>query len=59
MVQETHLTPANLIWPIFVKEGTASVEPIASMPGVERVSIDLAVAHAERIWGSPALRFFQ
>jgi porphobilinogen synthase len=48
MVQETHLTPANLIWPIFVQEGTATVQPIASMPGVERVSIDLAVAHAEQ-----------
>lgn len=46
MVRETHLTPANLIWPIFVREGAGSSEPIASMPGVERVSIDLAVQQA-------------
>lgn len=48
MVQETQLTPANLIWPIFIQEGTATAEPIASMPGVERVSVDLAVARAAR-----------
>ena len=48
MAQETHLSPANLIWPIFVKEGTASAEPIASMPGVERVSVDLAVEYARQ-----------
>lgn len=46
MVQETQLAPSHLIWPIFVKEGAASVEPILSMPGVERVSIDIAVQQA-------------
>jgi len=46
MVQETHLTPANLIWPIFVRDGISSVEPISSMPGVDRVSLDLAVDQA-------------
>jgi porphobilinogen synthase len=47
MVQETHLTPANLIWPIFVIDGEQSRQPIASMPGVERLSIDLAAEQAE------------
>jgi len=47
MVQETHLTPANLIWPIFVIDGHQSRQPIASMPGVERLSIDLASEKAE------------
>ena len=46
MIRETHLTPANLIWPIFVREGSGSSEPIASMPGVARISIDLAVEQA-------------
>jgi porphobilinogen synthase len=43
MVQETRLHPSNLIWPIFVKDGKGVREPIATMPGVERVSIDVAV----------------
>lgn len=42
MAQETHLTASNLIWPIFVIEGRNRTEPIASMPGVERMSVDLA-----------------
>lgn len=37
---ETVLTPADLIWPLFITEGTGVVEPIASLPGVSRWSID-------------------
>lgn len=48
MVQETSLSAANLIWPIFVIEGTNQSQPIASMPGVERMSIDLAVQASEK-----------
>ncbi len=48
MVQETQLTPANLIWPMFVIDGHQARQPIATMPGVERVSIDLAVEAAQR-----------
>ena len=48
MVQETHLSASNLIWPIFVIEGTGRTEPIATMPGVERMSIDLATIAAQR-----------
>jgi porphobilinogen synthase len=51
MVQETQLSASNLIWPIFVIEGTERTEPIATMPGVERMSIDLAVRAAERVAG--------
>lgn len=46
MLQETHLSAQNLIWPIFVIEGTNRREPISSMPGVERLSIDLATQAA-------------
>jgi len=48
MLQETHLSAKHLIWPIFVIEGTNCREPIASMPGVERLSIDLATQAAAK-----------
>ena len=41
---ETVLTPADLIWPLFVAEGTGVEEPIASLPGVSRWSVDGIVA---------------
>ncbi|PID37577.1 MAG: delta-aminolevulinic acid dehydratase, partial [Pseudomonadales bacterium] len=41
LIQETHLEPKHLIAPVFVLEGTNQREPIASMPDVERLSIDL------------------
>ncbi len=40
MHRETVLTPADLIWPLFVTEGTGVDEPVASLPGVSRWSID-------------------
>lgn len=40
LVREHALTTADLIWPIFIHEGENRREPIASMPGVERLSID-------------------
>ncbi len=46
MVQETRFVPANLIWPIFVIDGTKQVEPVATMPGVERMSVDFAAERA-------------
>ena len=48
MLQETSLSAGNLILPIFVIEGTNRREKIATMPGVERLSIDLAVRQAVR-----------
>ena len=47
LVREHHLTTADLIWPLFVVDGENQRAPIASMPGVERLSIDLIVAAAE------------
>jgi porphobilinogen synthase len=48
LVRENVLTADDLIWPIFVIEGEKSREPVASMPGVERLSIDQALFEAER-----------
>ncbi len=41
MTQENQLLPQDLIWPVFVLEGHQRQEPIASMPGVHRLSVDL------------------
>lgn len=46
MVQESMLHPSDLILPIFVHEGQNQRTPVPSMPGVERLSIDLAVEQA-------------
>ncbi|MEM9726316.1 MAG: porphobilinogen synthase [Pseudomonadota bacterium] len=43
LVAEHRLTVSDFIWPIFVIEGEGRTEPIASMPGVERLSVDIAV----------------
>jgi porphobilinogen synthase len=48
MVQENVLTAGDLIWPLFVMDGNNKRMPIASMPGVERLSVDQAVREAER-----------
>ena len=45
--RETVLTPADLIWPLFITEGDGVEEPIASLPGVSRWSIDGIVARAK------------
>lgn len=50
MVQETRLTPANFIAPIFVIEGEKKRVPIEKLPGVERLSIDLAVKEAKAFY---------
>ncbi|MES2291993.1 MAG: porphobilinogen synthase [Pseudomonadota bacterium] len=47
LVAENTLSPADLIWPIFLIDGDRKRQAIASMPGVERLSVDLAVAAAE------------
>lgn len=44
LVREHHLTTDDLIWPVFVHEGASKRTPIPSMPGVERLSVDLLVA---------------
>jgi len=51
LVRETRLDPSMLVAPLFVRPGRALREPIASMPGVERLSPDEAVAEAQRLAG--------
>ena len=46
---ETTLSPANLIWPLFIAEGTGVEEPIAALPGVSRWSVDGIVARAKEV----------
>lgn len=60
MVAENHLTPADLILPLFVIEGTGKSEPITSMPGVTRKSIDNAAETAKQAQdsGIPAIALF-
>jgi porphobilinogen synthase len=60
MVRETVLTPADLIWPLFVTDGTGNREPIRTMPGVERLSVDLLVGAAKdaAALGIPCIALF-
>ncbi|WP_375451744.1 porphobilinogen synthase [uncultured Devosia sp.] len=60
MVRETVLTPSDLIWPLFVIEGHSERTAIRTMPGVERLSVDLCVAAAReaRDAGIQALALF-
>ena len=47
LTRETELTTSDLIYPVFVIEGQNAREPVASMPGIERLSIDALVREAE------------
>lgn len=60
MMRETTLTPDDLIWPVFVMEGSGQREPVPSMPGVERLSVDLLLDEAREAMalGIPALALF-
>ena len=60
LVRENTLTTSHLIYPMFVLEGHSEREAISSMPGVERLSIDLIVRQAERAYtlGIPAIALF-
>ena len=60
MVRESTLSPDDLIQPMFVCEGSRQCEPVSSMPGVERLSIDLLVEKAKRLYdlGIPAMAVF-
>lgn len=51
LVAENRLSPADLIWPIFIIDGQNRREAVASMPGVDRLSIDLAVKAAAEAQG--------
>lgn len=60
LVQETQLSVSDLIWPIFIREGEGIREPIPSIPGVERLSIDNVVIAAEEAatLGIPVIALF-
>jgi porphobilinogen synthase len=60
MVAETTLSPANLIWPLFVTEGADIEEPIPTLPGVSRWSVDNIVARAREAadLGIPCVALF-
>lgn len=47
MVAENHVAPAHLIWPLFVTEGQGVEEPISTLPGVSRWSVDGIVTRAK------------
>src|SRR6056297_1338571 len=60
LVAENTLTPADLIWPVFVRDGDAVEEPVPSMPGVMRRSVDKVVEAAREAHdlGIPAICLF-
>jgi len=60
LMRENALTAADLIWPVFVTEGRELREPVLSMPGVDRMSIDELVREATEVHalGVPAVALF-
>jgi porphobilinogen synthase len=60
MIRETHLTPDDLILPMFVCGGRGVKKPVESMPGVAQMSVDNIVAEARETWeaGVPAVILF-
>ena len=60
LTAENTLSAADLIWPVFVRGGSGEREPVASMPGVARLSIDLVIEAAKeaRDLGIPAIALF-
>ena len=60
LVAENQLTASDLIYPMFVLEGKNQKEAVPSMPGVERLSIDLLVKEAHELvkLGIPAIALF-
>ena len=66
LVQETHVVPSQLIWPLFVVHGEGQRRPVAAMPGVAQLSVDELVKDAERavslglggiiLFGIPAMK---
>jgi porphobilinogen synthase len=60
MVRENQLSPADLIWPLFVTDGEGVEEPVASLPGVSRWSVDGIVERAAEAiaLGIPCIALF-
>ena len=60
LVRENELTSGDLIYPMFVIEGEETRDPVPSMPGIERLTIDLLVEEARQVQalGIPAIALF-
>lgn len=60
MMRENVVTPADLIYPVFILDGKGQRQPVASMPGVERLSVDLLLSVADECvqLGIPVLALF-
>ena len=60
LVAESRLTPADFIWPVFLQEGGQAREPLPSMPGIDRLSIEALVDAAGEAaeLGIPAIALF-
>jgi porphobilinogen synthase len=60
LMRESQLTTSDLIYPVFVHEGEGQAEAVPSMPGVERITIDLLVEEAKQIeaLGIPVIALF-
>ncbi len=60
LVKETHLSAADLIWPVFVLDGDNRRQSVDSMPGVERLSLDLLIPEIQEAsdLGVPAVALF-
>ena len=60
LVQESLLCPSDLIYPLFIIDGQNQREPVASMPGVERLTIDQLLIEAKQSYelGIPAIALF-
>ena len=51
MAREAVLTPADLVQPFFIVDGKGKKEPIASMPGQHRLSVDLLIEEVKHLHG--------
>jgi len=60
LMRENIITPADLIYPVFIVEGVNQREKVASMPGVERISVDILLGVAEECvaFGIPVIALF-
>ncbi len=60
MIRENHLCPEDLVYPVFIINGKEKAEPVSSMPGVYRLSVDRVVKEAGKVLelGIPAMLFF-
>lgn len=60
LMRESQLSASDLIYPVFVLEGKGQREPVCSMPGVDRLSIDLLLEQAQTLvsLGIPAIALF-